>query len=71
MATKQPPCCARLSGKVITLESELATVARRTAYAQSKNRDIERYKPKIAEAKRVLAMARERVIEHEAEHAAD
>jgi hypothetical protein len=71
MMTKQRPCCARVHSKVTVLKGELATDARKAAYADSRGRPMDRYLANIEETKRLLALAEENVINHEAEHATD
>jgi hypothetical protein len=71
MTSKQPPCCARLTGKVVSKKGELSTLARREAYAHQKGRPTDRYAALITQAKAALAAAEAMVVEHEAGHADD
>lgn len=71
MAEKQKPCCARQRWKLQTVQADLARVARKASNAAAKGRPTDVWVPRIAECKRLIAMAEQNVVNHEAEHAGE
>lgn len=64
---KQQPCCARRTSKLRMDQQDLARIARRAArYPESP-----RWKDAIAKQKKVIAMDKQAIIDHEAEHAGE
>ena len=68
--SKNPPCCSRLEGNVTREKADLAAAARRYASAVERGHGI---KPEIIDlvtnARRQVAEAKARLVEHEASHA--
>lgn len=67
--TKQPPCCARRTAKLVMDEANLARLARMAADRSERGYDIESLKAKIEEAKVVIENDKIAITDHEAEHA--
>lgn len=70
MADKMPPCCQKLHTKLAAEQQALTNVSRRAAYHDQQGHNISRAKTMIVEIKGRIADQKQRIVEHEAEHAA-
>lgn len=68
---KQTPCCARRTGRIVEAECNLRNLAKKAASHSARNHDITRLKVMIETAKGELRAARQSLIDHEADHAAE
>lgn len=66
---KEQPCCARSKTRLHTAKQELARQARVAAYRKEKGWDLTANLEAIAECRESVARERNRLVEHEAEHA--
>lgn len=69
--TKMRPCCARKAAKLTMDKGGLATLARKAASLEARNRDISTLKEKIEALKLVIVEDHAAIEEHEAEHAGE
>lgn len=67
--TKQMPCCARRTAKLIMDEANLRRLAQRAAKRAEQGLSIVDMQRKIEEAKNVIALDKVSIAEHEADHA--
>ena len=68
---KQTPCCARKTSEVTRAQSEVGRLARYIAAKQARGQRTDHLSENLDRAKRDLATAKQAVIDHEADHAAE
>ena len=67
--TKQSPCCARRTAKLVMDEANLRRLAQRAAKRAEQGLSITDLQVKIDEAKAIIALDKVAITDHEADHA--
>lgn len=67
----QPHCCARLQTQLTIDRVELTSLAKKAARLDARNRDITALKALIVKQKALIEVDKQKVRDHEADHAAD
>jgi hypothetical protein len=70
-AVKQKPCCARIHGRIVGEEANVARLARIASRRAAQGLSTSSAQAAIENAKATVAETRARLVDHEAEHAGE
>jgi hypothetical protein len=67
--TRLPLCCSRGQSRLVMAKRDLGRLAQKAALADQRNHNITRLKAAMVEQRKVIKMAEQAIVDHEADHA--